>query len=358
MATTASPIQVPKDGTADGEILRVEHLKMWFPITQGIILQRQVGWVRAVDDISFSVTKGETLGLVGESGCGKSTTGRAILQLYKPTGGSVNFLGKSLTQLSGGDLRKMRREMQMIFQEPYASLKPRMEVGSIIGEPLEIHGLARGRDKQARVQELLRIVGLNPYFANRYPHEFSGGQRQRIGIARALAVQPSFIVCDEPISALDVSIQAQVINLLEELQAQFNLTYLFIAHDLSVVRHISDRVAVMYVGKIVELTTRDLLYERPLHPYTKALLSAVPIPDPAIERKRQRIILTGDVPSPVNPPTGCRFHPRCPFAQDLCREKEPELLEVEPNHFAACHFWDEILARGQTAAVSAPASVN
>jgi oligopeptide transport system ATP-binding protein len=358
MATSTSQIHVPADGTADGELLRVEHLKMYFPITQGIILQRQVGWVRAVDDISFNVKRGETLGLVGESGCGKSTTGRAILQLYKPTDGKVNFLNKSLTTLSGGELRKMRREMQMIFQDPYASLNPRMTVGSIIGEPLEIHGLAKGRGKQERVQELLRIVGLNPYFANRYPHEFSGGQRQRIGIARALAVQPSFIVCDEPISALDVSIQAQVINLLEDLQGQFNLTYLFIAHDLSVVRHISDRVAVMYVGKIVELTTRDLLYERPLHPYTKALLSAVPIPDPAIERKRQRIILTGDVPSPVNPPTGCRFHPRCPFAQDVCREKEPELLEVEPNHFAACHFWDEILARGGTAAVPVPISVN
>jgi oligopeptide transport system ATP-binding protein len=356
MATTASPIQVPKDGTADGALLSVQNLKMYFPITQGIILQRQVGWVRAVDDISFQVRRGETLGLVGESGCGKSTTGRAILQLYKPTAGTVNFLGKSLTTLSGGDLRRMRREMQMIFQDPYASLNPRMTVGSIIGEPLEIHGLARGRQKQERVQELLRIVGLNPYFANRYPHEFSGGQRQRIGIARALAVQPSFIVCDEPISALDVSIQAQVINLLEELQEQFTLTYLFIAHDLSVVRHISDRVAVMYVGKIVELTTRDLLYERPLHPYTKALLSAVPIPDPAVERKRQRIILTGDVPSPVNPPSGCRFHPRCPFAQEVCRDKEPELLEVEPNHYAACHFWDEILARGQTTAVSAPAT--
>src|SRR5437764_379316 len=278
---TASPISVPTDGTADGELLRVEHLKMYFPITQGIILQRQVGWVRAVDDISFSVHRGETLGLVGESGCGKSTTGRAILQLYKPTSGTVNFLNKSLTTLGGGELRKMRREMQMIFQDPYASLNPRMTVGSIIGEPLEIHNLARGRDKQERVQELLRIVGLNPYFANRYPHEFSGGQRQRIGIARALAVQPSFIVCDEPISALDVSIQAQVINLLEELQGQFNLTYLFIAHDLSVVRHISDRVAVMYVGKIVELTSRDLLYERPLHPYTKALLSAVPSPTPS-----------------------------------------------------------------------------
>jgi len=356
MATTAEPIQVPKDGTADGELLRVENLKMYFPITQGIILQRQVGWVRAVDDISFTVKRGETLGLVGESGCGKSTTGRAILQLYKPTQGAVNFIGKDLTKLNGGDLRRMRREMQMIFQDPYASLNPRMTVGSIVGEPLDIHGLARGREKQERVQELLRIVGLNPYFANRYPHEFSGGQRQRIGIARALAVQPSFIVCDEPISALDVSIQAQVINLLEDLQAQFNLTYLFIAHDLSVVRHISDRVAVMYVGKIVELTTRDLLYERPLHPYTKALLSAVPIPDPAIERKRQRMILTGDVPSPVNPPTGCRFHPRCPFAQELCREKEPPLIEVEPSHFTACHFWDEIQAR-QTAPV-APISPN
>ena len=359
MATTTSPIQIPQDGTADGELLRVENLKMYFTITQGIILQRQVGWVRAVDDISFSVKRGETLGLVGESGCGKSTTGRAILQLYKPTAGKVNFLNKSLTTLSGGDLRKMRREMQMIFQDPYASLNPRMTVGSIIGEPLEIHNLARGREKQERVQELLKVVGLNPYFANRYPHEFSGGQRQRIGIARALAVQPSFIVCDEPISALDVSIQAQVINLLEELQSQFNLTYLFIAHDLSVVRHISDRVAVMYVGKIVELTTRDLLYERPLHPYTKALLSAVPIPDPAIERKRQRMILTGDVPSPVNPPSGCRFHPRCPFAQELCKQKEPELLEVEPGHFAACHFWDEILARqGTTGGVSATISPN
>ncbi len=264
----------------------------------------------------------------------------------------MSFLGKELTRLGGGELRKMRREMQMIFQDPYASLNPRMTVGSIIGEPLDIHNLARGKEKQERVQELLRVVGLNPYFANRYPHEFSGGQRQRIGIARALAVQPSFIVCDEPISALDVSIQAQVINLLEELQSQFNLTYLFIAHDLSVVRHISDRVAVMYVGKLAEVTDRDSLYERPLHPYTKALLSAVPIPDPTIERKRQRIILTGDVPSPVNPPTGCRFHPRCAFAQDLCKEKEPELVEGEPGHFVACHFWKEILDRAQPSTVS------
>src|ERR671928_1063495 len=339
MATTTSPIQVPKDGTADGELLRVENLKMYFPITQGIILQRQVGWVRAVDDISFSVRRGETLGLVGESGCGKSTTGRAILQLYKPTEGKVEFLGKSLTTLSGGELRKMRREMQMIFQDPYASLNPRMTVGSIIGEPLEIHGLARGREKTARVQELLRIVGLNPYFANRYPHEFSGGQRQRIGIARALAVEPSFIVCDEPISALDVSIPAQVINLLEELQTNLGLTYLFIAHDLSVVRHISDRVAVMYVGKIVEVTDRDLLYERPLHPYTKALLSAVPTPDPEKEAVRERMILVGDVPSPVNPPAGCRFNPRCPWAEDNCKVDEPPLAEVRTGHFVACHYW-------------------
>src|ERR1041384_1170346 len=343
MAATTSPIQIPKDGTADGELLRVEHLKMYFPITQGIILQRQVGWVRAVDDITFSVKRGETLGLVGESGCGKSTTGRAILQLYKPTAGTVNFLNKNLTTLGGGDLRKMRREMQMIFQDPYASLNPRMTVGSIIGEPLEIHGLARGRDKQERVQELLRIVGLNPYFANRYPHEFSGGQRQRIGIGRARAVQPSFIVGDEPISALDVSIQAQVINLLEELQEQFNLTYLFIAHDLSMVKHISDRVAVMYLGVIVELATRDELYAKPLHPYTQALLSAVPIPDPVADAKRQRTILQGDVPSPANPPSGCRFRTRCPIAEAVCAETRPEFREIRPGHFVACFFAERFL---------------
>src|SRR5437588_11978273 len=266
MATSASPISVPKDGTADGEILRVENLKMYFPITQGIILQRQVGWVRAVDDISFTVNKGETLGLVGESGCGKSTTGRAILQLYKPTGGSVEFLHKSLTTLGGGELRKLRREMQMIFQDPYASLNPRMTVGSIIAEPLEIHNLARGKAKQERVQELLRLVGLNPYFANRYPHEFSGGQRQRIGIARALAVEPQFIICDEPISALDVSIQAQIINLLEELQSELGLTYLFIAHDLSVVRPISARVAVMSAATILGRPDSHALYAPPPHP--------------------------------------------------------------------------------------------
>ena len=330
------------NGNGKGLLLEVSKLRMYFPITLGIILQRKVGDVRAVDDVSFSIRKGETLGLVGESGCGKSTTGRAILQLYRPTGGSVRLGGQELTELWGEELRKMRRRMQMIFQDPYASLNPRMTVGDIIGEPLDIHKLAKGKARQERVQELLRLVGLNPYFANRYPHEFSGGQRQRIGVARALAVEPEFIRCDEPVSALDVSIQAQIINLLEELQGEFGLTYLFIAHDLSVVRHISDRVAVMYVGKIVELADRNALYQRPLHPYTKALLSAVPVPDPVVERKRQRIILTGDVPSPVNPPSGCRFHPRCRYARDDCSRVEPEFKEVEPDHWVACHYWDEI----------------
>jgi len=326
--------------TADSgkNLLTVQALKMHFPLTQGIIFQRQVGAVRAVDGIDFYVERGETLGLVGESGCGKSTTGRAILQLYKPTSGSVKFDGTELTTLPGEKMRRMRRRMQMIFQDPYASLNPRMTVGNIIGEPLEVHNLAKGRAKTERVQELLKIVGLNPYFTNRYPHEFSGGQRQRIGVARALAVEPDFIVADEPISALDVSIQAQVINLLEELQDRFKLTYLFIAHDLSVVRHISDRVAVMYLGKIVELADRVDVYERPLHPYSQALLSAVPIPDPAIESKRKRIILTGDVPSPVNPPSGCRFHTRCWKAQQICSEVDPEFIEHEPRHWAACHF--------------------
>jgi len=329
----------------DGQVLlSVKNLKMHFPITQGIILQRQVGSVKAVDDISFDITQGETLGLVGESGCGKSTTGRAILQLYKPTAGSVEFNGRDLVKLKSGEMRRMRREVQMIFQDPYASLNPRMTVGSIIGEPLEIHNLAKGRAKTERVQELLRTVGLNPYFANRYPHEFSGGQRQRIGIARALAVEPKFIVCDEPISALDVSIQAQIINLLEELQEKLGLTYLFIAHDLAVVRHISDRVAVMYVGKIVEITDRNEIFENPLHPYTRALLSSIPIPDPILEKRRTRMILVGDVPSPVNPPTGCRFNPRCPYAEDNCRTDEPPLAEVRPGHFAACHYWSEVEA--------------
>lgn len=324
---------------AEKEILvEVRDLKKHFPITRGIVIQRQVGAIKAVDGISFDVLKGETLGLVGESGCGKSTTARTILQLYRPTAGEVLFEGTDLVKLKGEELRRMRRRMQMIFQDPYASLNPRMTVGNIIGEPLEVHGIAKGKERRERVQELLRLVGLNPYFVNRYPHEFSGGQRQRIGVARALALNPSFICCDEPISALDVSIQAQVVNLLEDLQAEFNLTYLFIAHDLSMVRHISTRVAVMYLGILVELTDRDSLYNDPQHPYTKALLSAVPIPDPVVEEKRQRIILEGDVPSPANPPAGCNFSTRCPVAIDRCFEEDPEFREVAPDHWCACHL--------------------
>jgi len=319
-------------------LVQVKDLKKYFPITRGIVIQRQVGAVMAVDGISFDVYRGETLGLVGESGCGKSTTGRTILQLYRPTAGEVHFEGTDLVNLKGEDLRRMRRRMQMIFQDPYASLNPRMTVGNIIGEPLEVHGIAKGKERRERVQELLNVVGLNPYFVNRYPHEFSGGQRQRIGVARALALNPAFIVCDEPISALDVSIQAQVVNLLEDLQEEFNLTYLFIAHDLSMVRHISTRVAVMYLGKIVELTDRYSLYHNPQHPYTKALLSAVPIPDPVVEEKRQRIILEGDVPSPVNPPPGCNFNTRCPVAIDRCFEEEPEFRKIAPGHWCACHL--------------------
>ncbi len=335
MATPAKTMTKPS--TNGKALVAVRGLKKYFPITQGILIQRKVADVKAVDGLDFEIERGETLGLVGESGCGKSTTGRAILQLYRPTAGEVLFEGKDLAKLQGEDLRKMRRNMQMIFQDPYASLNPRMTVGDIIGEPLEVHNIAKGKEKKERVQELLQIVGLNPYFVNRYPHEFSGGQRQRIGVARALAVQPDFIVCDEPISALDVSIQAQIINLLEELQTKFNLTYLFIAHDLSVVRHISDRVAVMYLGKIVELTDRNSLYNNPLHPYTKALLSAVPIPDPNIEERRERIILVGDVPSPVNPPQGCRFHTRCPLAIDICKRVDPEFRDVGNDHRVACH---------------------
>ena len=330
---------------AGDELLRVEHLTMFFPVRKGI-LQRRAGWVRAVDDVSFTVRRGETLGLVGESGCGKSTAGRAILQLYKPTSGSVFYEGQDLTKASSSEMRKRRRDMQIVFQDPYASLNSRLTVGSIVAEPLEIHHMGNARERQERVNELLRVVGLDPSMASRFPHEFSGGQRQRIGIARALALNPSFIVCDEPISALDVSIQAQVINLLQELQEKYGLTYLFIAHDLSVVRHISDRVAVMYLGKIVEITTRKELYDRPLHPYTMALLSAVPIPDPEVERKRRRMILTGDVPSPVNPPSGCRFHTRCPFAAQICRDEEPPLVDAENDHSVACHFWDAIQAKG------------
>jgi oligopeptide transport system ATP-binding protein len=318
-------------------ILEVENLKMYFPIRRGVI-QRHVGDVKAVDGVSFSVKGGETLGLVGESGCGKTTTGRAIIRLYKPTAGQVHFEGEDLVKLKGDHLRMMRRKMQMIFQDPYASLNPRMSVEAIVGEPLMVHKIAKGKEKAEIVDHLLTIVGLNPSLKKRYPHEFSGGQRQRIGLARALALNPDLIICDEPISALDVSIQAQVVNLLEELQERLGLTYIFIAHDLSMVRHISDRVAVMYLGKIVELTDRHTLYNNPLHPYTQALLSAVPVPDPVIEKNRERILLHGDLPSPAHPPKGCNFSTRCPVAIDICSEVEPDYLEVEPGHFCACHL--------------------
>jgi len=329
--------------SSNNVLLNVDNLVKHFPITKGIIFQKQVAAVHAVDNVSFKIHKGETLGLVGESGCGKSTTGRTILQLYRPTSGSVSFDGVDLVALRGEELRKMRRKMQMIFQDPYASLNPRMTVGEIVGEPLVVHKIAQQKEINERVEHLLELVGLNPAFANRYPHEFSGGQRQRIGVARALSLQPSFIVCDEPISALDVSIQAQVVNLLEDLQSQFNLTYLFVAHDLSMVRHISDRVAVMYLGVIVELASRNDVYNKPLHPYTQALLSAVPIPDPVADAKRQRVILQGDVPSPVNPPSGCRFRTRCPIAESICAESRPEFREIETGHFVACHFADRFL---------------
>ncbi len=329
--------------TATSEVLlHVKDLKMHFPIYRGL-MRRQVGAVHAVDGVSFNVHRGETLGMVGESGCGKSTTGRAILQLYTPTSGEVNFDGENLITLKGEDLRHTRRKMQMIFQDPYASLNPRMSIAEIVGEPLIVHNIASGKEVEDRVAHLLELVKLNPAFATRYPHEFSGGQRQRIGIARALALQPSFIVCDEPISALDVSIQSQVVNLLQELQEQFNLTYLFIAHDLSMVRHISDRVTVMYLGVMVELADSNTLYTNPLHPYTQALLSAVPIPDPVLEMKRSRVLLEGDVPSPVNPPSGCRFRTRCPIAEAVCAEKRPEFRELKPGHFVACHFADRFV---------------
>jgi oligopeptide transport system ATP-binding protein len=318
-------------------LMQVEKLKMHFPIMKGI-LQKQVGAVHAVDGITFDVRKGETFGLVGESGCGKSTTGRAILQLYHPTSGKVTFDGIDLVALKGEELRKMRRRFQMIFQDPYASLNPRMSIGEIVGEPLLVHGMATKADVDQKVAELLTTVRLSPTFALRFPHEFSGGQRQRIGIARALALHPDFIVCDEPISALDVSIQAQVINLLEDLQKEFNLTYLVIAHDLSMVRHISNRIGVMYLGILVELADRDELYAHPQHPYTQALLSAVPVPDPLVEEKRQRIILVGDVPSPVNPPSGCRFRTRCPMVKGICAEQIPEWREIAPDHWVACHI--------------------
>jgi oligopeptide transport system ATP-binding protein len=326
-------------------LVEVTNLKMHFPITRGLVFQRNVGWVRAVDDVSLTIRRGETLGLVGESGCGKTTVGRTILQLYRPTAGRILFQGQDLAQMSGEEVRRIRRHVQMIFQDPYASLNPRMTVEQIVGEPLRVHGVGSRSERLERVRELLNLVGLSAAFVRRYPHEFSGGQRQRIGIARALALNPSFVVCDEPISALDVSIQAQIVNLLERLQEELGLTYLFIAHDLSVVRHISDRVAVMYLGKIVEIADWRAIYEAPLHPYTRALLSAVPVPDPIVERQRERIILTGDVPSPINPPSGCHFHPRCPYAQPICAVEEPKLVEARPGQTAACHFWKEIAER-------------
>lgn len=322
--------------TAQKILLQLEDLQKYFPLYQGL-LQRQVGAVRAVDGISFNIYKGETFGLVGESGCGKSTAGRTILRLYEPTAGRIVFDGMDLQKLPGNEMRKLRSRMQMIFQDPYASLNPRMTVQEIVAESAIEHGMLKWNDSEAFVEELLNTVQLNPAFVRRYPHEFSGGQRQRIGIARAISLNPDFIICDEPISALDVSVQAQIVNLLEHLQDKFGITYLFIAHDLAMVRHISNRVAVMYLGTLVEMASCDELYEHPSHPYTQALLSAVPVPDAAIERKRKRIILTGDVPSPVNPPSGCRFRTRCPMAIAHCAEERPAWREIAPGHFVACH---------------------
>jgi len=320
----------------DSVLVEVENLVMYFPVTSGV-LRRKIGDVKAVDGISFYIKRGETLGLVGESGCGKTTTGNCILQLEEITGGKVFFEGKDLAKLKDREMRSMRRNMQLIFQDPYASLDPRMTAGDIIGEPLLVHNLVKGKEYKEQIAELLRMVELEPYMAERYPHEFSGGQRQRIGIARALAVRPSLIVCDEPVSALDVSIQVQITTLLMRLREELNLTYLFIAHDLPVVRYISDRIAVMYLGKLVEITDSNELYDNPLHPYTQALLSAIPIPDPRVDRQRKRIILAGDVPNPINPPSGCHFHPRCHMAIDVCKEQEPELRIIGGEHSVACH---------------------
>ena len=319
-------------------LVTVTDLKKHYPVVRGLVFQRRVGTVRAVDGISFSIARGETLGLVGESGCGKTTAGRTLLGLYPPTSGSVTIDGLEMTKATSRELLNIRRKAQIIFQDPYASLNPRWTVNSIVTEPMRVHHLlSSDKERSERAKDLLGLVGLNPRLINRFPHEFSGGQRQRIGVARALASDPLFIVCDEPISALDVSIQAQVVNLLENLQDQLGLTYLFIAHDLSMVRHICDRVAVMYLGLIVETAERDELYENPLHPYTTALLSAVPIPDPRKDRARKRIILAGDVPSPINPPSGCRFHPRCPIAMEICKTVVPEWREAAPKHWVACH---------------------
>ncbi|MEM1350222.1 MAG: oligopeptide/dipeptide ABC transporter ATP-binding protein [Myxococcota bacterium] len=338
------------ESTPPGErkaLVRVRDLKMHFPIFKGALVRREVARVKAVDGLTFDIMERETLGLVGESGCGKSTTGRAILQLYEPTQGEVWFEGEDLTKLDAKSLHARRRDMQMIFQDPYASLNPRMTVGDIIAEPLKVHKLSSGKERERQVQELMEIVGLDPRFVRRYPHEFSGGQRQRIGIARALASKPRFIVCDEPISALDVSIQAQIMNLLEDLQHDFGLTYLFIAHDLAAVHHISERIAVMYLGNLAELAYGEDLYEKPLHPYTEALISAVPIPDPEIEATRQRIVLEGDVPSPLDPPSGCVFHTRCPYAWERCSKEKPSQHEPEPGHVVACHLIEEPARRTQ-----------
>lgn len=321
-------------------LIKVENLKKYFPITRGIIIQRRVADVKAVDGISFDIRKGETLGLVGESGCGKTTAGRTILQLYKPTEGNIYYNGKDLSNVDDKELKSYRPKLQIIFQDPYASLNPRMTVENIISEGMVYHKITSKKKSKERVEELLQLVGLRAYFAKRYPHEFSGGQRQRIGIARALAMKPDFIVCDEPISALDVSIQAQVVNLLEDLRKRLGLTYLFIAHDLSMVRHISDRIAVMYLGKIVELTDKIKLYAGPKHPYTQALLAAVPIPDPSLEEKRNPYALKGDVPNPSAPPKGCNFSTRCPKVMDICKETDPEYKEIEPEHYCACHLYD------------------
>ncbi|MCS7056884.1 MAG: dipeptide ABC transporter ATP-binding protein [Thermoflexales bacterium] len=342
-----------RNGDKEEILLEVRNLQKYFPIRGGI-LQRTVGYVKAVDGVSFTVRRGETLGLVGESGCGKTTVGRTILRLTPATGGSVIFEGKDVFKLNSSQLKALRRDMQIIFQDPYSSLDPRMPVGESVGEGLLVHGMRDAKKRNEIVIEMLRKVGLEDYHARRYPHEFSGGQRQRIGIARALALRPKFIVCDEPVSALDVSIQSQVLNILKDLQAEFGLTYLFIAHNLSVVEHISDRVGVMYLGKLVELTDRDTLFRDPLHPYTKALLSAIPIPDPTV--KRERIILQGDVPSPVNPPSGCRFHTRCPFAVDICKAVEPPLEELKPGHMVACHVAKEQVLAQKSAANVAPAT--
>ena len=328
-----------------GPLVELEDVKQYFPIKSGLVLDRHVGDVRAVDGVSLTIRRGETLGLVGESGCGKSTVGRTILRLYRPTAGRIVFDGRDITNLGEGELRPLRRRMQMVFQDPFASLNPRHSVGRIVGEPLRTHGLATRGEAATRVRDLLRTVGLPADAAKRYPHEFSGGQRQRIGLARALAVNPDFIVADEPVSALDVSIQAQMINLFEQLQEEFELTYLFIAHDLAVVRHISDRIAVMYLGTVVEVSPAEELYENPLHPYTISLLSAVPIPDPAVEKQRESILLAGDVPSPVNPPSACRFHTRCPYVQPTrCREEVPPLRQLATGHEVACHWAEEIKA--------------